>query len=142
MNHAAQASLPARFERHGDEGIDFPLQIPRPISRIPPVLAPLARKDTPLRRLGRDSADATRAEQRQTRRLVHPRPLAVTRGEDQVQHRRADDADDGPPAHGERNAHAEHGEAVREVDRAVERVDDPRRHVVAHEVLVARQRAL
>lgn len=94
------------------------------ISLIPPILSPLTAKNTSLRCVLRHRSNCF-SQQRQPRRLVQPRSLPFTRREQLIKQRRVDHADDRVSVNAQRNANAEHWEAMREVHGAIEGVDDP-----------------
>lgn len=95
-----------------------------PVRPIPSILPPLATKHTTPRRIPRHPTNRP-PQQRQSRRLIQPRPLALTRRKQLIQQWRVDHADNRVCVDAERNADAKHGEAVCEIHRAVERVHDP-----------------
>ena len=125
MNHPAPPTASTHLRRHVDKTLHLAMQIPiRPVFAI---FAPLTAEDASRRRILGHRRDLRVSYQGQPLRLVQPSAAAPASGKSLVEERRANDAYDGlaPDDHADRDA--KHGEQVRVVDGAVERVDDPGR---------------
>lgn len=131
MYHASLTIPTSDFGGHIHEALDLAVHVA--VGDVPPVLPPLATKDTALRRRGRHGRYGF-PDQRQRRRLVEPRAATLARSEELVHKGRLDDADHGPAADEEGDGDTECGEEVCIVDGAVEGVYTPRRRCVVDEV--------
>lgn len=122
MHHPSLTIPSTDFSGHVNETLHFSRQIP--IYMIPSILPPLTAKNTTLRRLSRHGRDWS-SDQGEPLCFIEPGPSTATGGKQLVQHRGVNDADDGLVIDDERDGDAEHGEEVRVVHRAVQRVDAP-----------------
>lgn len=126
VDHAALACSAAQLRRHVHEAADLLVHVAA--QRVPPVLAPLAAEDAAFRRVGRHGWDGV-ADERQTglpsAAVDLPGAEALAGRVGGVEDGGVDDADDGDAVEAEGDGDAEHGEEVRVVDGAVERVDAP-----------------
>lgn len=79
-----------------------------PSATFSPVLAPFARKNALAGSVGWHGTHRL-AEQRQSRRLIQPRSVAFAGGEQLVEQRGKDHADNGLVVEHQSNAHTKHG---------------------------------
>jgi len=129
MHHASFPTSPADFSSHIHKTVDFPPHI-APL-RIPPILSPLTRKNTALRRLFPQWRFRTINQRKPFPLLpsimdvILPSSVANSRGIGRVQKGLVDDTDDWSVVEHKGDRHAEHGEQVRVVYCSIQRVYNP-----------------
>lgn len=132
MNHSAFAPSATKLRSHVHKTVDFAMHVS--LGDISPILPPLTAENAAARRIRWERRDRVSCERelltwfvgrRRRSAVVHPGAVAGAGGVGDVQEGRVDDTDDGNAVEAHGDGDTEHGEEVRVVDGAIERVDDP-----------------